>query len=54
MKLWLKNSRTGSTETPKLRWMQTPTPRCIKIKMEKFKNKERILKAARENKIKLN
>ena len=34
-----------------IRWMQRPTPRHIIIKMPKVKDKERILKAARERQL---
>ena len=33
------------------RWMQRPTPRHIMIKMPKVKDKERILKVAREKQL---
>ena len=33
------------------RWMQRPTPRHIMIKMPKVKEKEKILKAARQNQL---
>ena len=44
----LKETDTGSTEAPNKLNPNRPTPRHIIIKMTKVKDKERILKAARE------
>ena len=45
-----RHASTGSTEGPK-QDENIPTPRQIIIKMPKLKNKERILKVAREKKL---
>ena len=41
----------GSTENPKKIDVKRPTPENIIIKMPKVKDKERLLKAARETKL---
>ena len=45
---WKSHASSGSTECPNQMNPKRPTPRHIIIKMPNFKDKERILKAARE------
>ena len=46
-----RHASPGSTESPKQMDAKRPTPRHVIIKMPKVKDKERILKAAREKKL---